>query len=290
MAYPTIDAPYGLKPVNLIGGQVFAGSTRELPIQYGYATNIFYGDFVKIVPYGSASAPGGFIQRVAISTGTANNQVTGVFLGCSFTDPTTKQKRFSQFWPASTLAGDAVAIVCDDPDTVFKAAVCSATTVLASGAKGMIGANLSMIDNASVASSLATGNSANAVLAPTATPVTTILPLRCVGLVPDTAITYSAVATSASSTTTVNAVAPAALPIGTGVAYLAANGQVIETGMFLTAAAAAGAATQTINQQPVILGANANIPSGSTILFTVYPEILVKVNLFVHGYYSSTAV
>ena len=24
MAYPTVSAPYGLKPVNLIGGQVFA--------------------------------------------------------------------------------------------------------------------------------------------------------------------------------------------------------------------------------------------------------------------------
>ena len=28
MAYPTIDKPYGFKPINLIGGQVFAGSTR----------------------------------------------------------------------------------------------------------------------------------------------------------------------------------------------------------------------------------------------------------------------
>ena len=35
MAYPTVSAPYGLKPVNLIGGQVFAGSTRNIPIQYG---------------------------------------------------------------------------------------------------------------------------------------------------------------------------------------------------------------------------------------------------------------
>ncbi len=32
MAYPTVNAPYGLKPINLIGGQVFAGQTRELPI------------------------------------------------------------------------------------------------------------------------------------------------------------------------------------------------------------------------------------------------------------------
>ena len=32
MAYPTVSAPYGLKPVNLIGGQVFAGSTRLMQI------------------------------------------------------------------------------------------------------------------------------------------------------------------------------------------------------------------------------------------------------------------
>lgn len=290
MPYPTIPAPYGLKPVNLLGGQVFAGSTRMYPIQYGYSSNIFYGDFVKIAPYSSGVTPGGMLIRAAVSTGTTNNQTTGVFLGCTYTNPLTKQKQFSQYWPANTLAGDAVAYVCDDPDTIFKAVVCSATTVTASGAVGMIGTNLSMIDNSAVASSLSTGNSANAVLAPTATPVTTILPVRCVGLVQDTAYSYSATATSASSSTTINAVAPAALPIGTSVSYLASNGQVIETGMFLTAAATAGAATQTVNQQPVILGANANIPSGSTIIYTVYPEILVKVNLFVHGYYSSTAV
>lgn len=287
MAYPVVSAPYGLKPINLIGGQVFAGSTRELPIQYGYATNIFYGDFVKIAPYSSGVNPGGFIIRAAVSTGTTSNQVTGVFLGCSYTNPVTKQKTFSQYWPGGTLAGDAVAIVCDDPDTVFKAVVCSSGTTVASGAKGMVGANLSLIDNTG---NVNTGDSAVAILAPTATPVTTILPVRCVGLVTDTAITYSATATSASSSTTVNAVAPAALPIGTSVSYVAANGQIIETGMFLTAAAAAGAATQTINQQPVILGANANIPSGATIVYTIYPEILVKVNLLVHGYYSSTAV
>lgn len=288
MAYPTVSAPYGLKPINLIGGQVFSGSTRELPIQYGYATNIFYGDFVKIAPYSGGSTPGGFITRAAVSTGTSNNQVTGVFLGCSFTNPITKQKTFSQYWPGGTLAGDAVAIVCDDPDTVFRVAVCSSGTTMASGAKGMIGCNLSMIDNST--GNVNTGDSTNAVLAPTATPVTTILPVRCVGLATDTAVSYSATATSASAGTTLNAVAPAALPVGTSISYVATNGQIIETGMFLTSAATAGAATQTMNQQPVILGANANIPSGSTIIYTVYPEILVKVNLFVHGYYSSTAV
>ena len=49
MAYPTVDKPYGLKPVNLIGGQVFAGATRQMEIASGYATSIFYGDLVKRV-------------------------------------------------------------------------------------------------------------------------------------------------------------------------------------------------------------------------------------------------
>ena len=48
MAYPTVSAPYGLKPINLIGGQVFAGSTRLLPIASAYGTNVFFGDVVKL--------------------------------------------------------------------------------------------------------------------------------------------------------------------------------------------------------------------------------------------------
>jgi hypothetical protein len=280
MAYPQVSAPYGLKPVNLIGGQVFAGSTRSLPIQYGYGTNIFYGDFVVLSR--------GFITRAAVSTGTAANQVTGIFLGVTFTNPLTKQKQFSQFWPASTLAGDAQAVVCDDPDTVFKAVVASSGTTIASGAFALIGTNLSMVDNAAVASSLSTGNSANAVLAPTATPVTTILPVRCVGVVPDTAITVSATGSSSSTTITLTGTGlPAAIPVGTDVAYVAANGQLIETGSFVTAAAVAGATSITINAQPTVLGAGANIPAASNIVFTQYPEILVKMNLLVHGYYSS---
>ena len=115
MAYPVIDSPYGLKPVNLIGGQVFAGSTREYPITNNYATNIFYGDLVALVR--------GNLERISVTTGTLGT-VAGIFLGCSYTNPLTKQKTFSQYYPASTAAGDTVCIVCDDPDTVFSAVVC----------------------------------------------------------------------------------------------------------------------------------------------------------------------
>jgi hypothetical protein len=274
-----VSAPYGLKPINLIGGQVFAGSTRGLPVQYGYATNIFYGDFVKVLR--------GSVTRADVSTGTASAQFDGIFLGCSYTDPVTKQKRFSQYWPASTLAGDAIAYVADDPDTVFKVAVCSSGTTMASGAVAMIGANLSMVNNTG---DVNTGNSKNAVLAPTATPVTTVLPVRCVGVVEDTAFSYTATGSSTGASITLTGSGlPAAIPVGTSVAYYASNGQLIETGSFVDVAASAGATTVELNAAVAVPGGVTAIPSASTIVFTVYPEVLVKANLLVHAYYSSTS-
>ena len=88
MAYPTVPGPYGFKPLNLIGGQVFSGSTRNIPIQYGFGTNIFYGDVVGIAR--------GFVTRTVVTTGgtsttgAAGNGIVGVFLGCSFTNTVTK--------------------------------------------------------------------------------------------------------------------------------------------------------------------------------------------------------
>jgi hypothetical protein len=275
MAYPVIDAPYGLKPINLIGGQVFAGSTREYAIPYGYSTNIFYGDIIGLSR--------GNVQRLSVTTGTLGT-VTGVFLGCSYTNPLTKQKQFAQYWPASTLAGDAVAIVCDDPDTVFKAVVCSATTVVAGGARAMIGQNLAMINNTG---NVNTGNSANALLAPSATPATTdALPVRVLGLVPDTVVALGTATFSSISTATITCSAlPFALPVGTDVGSLAANGQYIPSGSFVATAAAAGATSVVLNQAPVSAFA-----ASSTLVFNQYPELLVKLNFGQHQYYAATSI
>ena len=275
MAYPVVSAPYGLKPINLIGGQVFAGSTREYPIPYGYSTSIFYGDIVGLTR--------GNVQRLSVSTGTAGT-VTGVFLGCSYTNPTTKQKQFAQYWPASTAAGDAVAIVTDDPDTVFKAVVCSATTAVASGARAMIGQNLAMINNTG---NVNTGDSANALLAPSDTPATTdALPIRVLGLVPDTVVTLGSVTYTSISTATVTCSAlPFALPVGTDVGSLASNGQYIPSGSFVDTAASAGATSFILNQAPVTAFA-----ASSTIVFAQYPELLVKLNFGQHQYYAATSI
>ena len=279
MAYPIVDAPYGLKPVNLIGGQVFAGSTRELPIQYGYATDIFYGDFVRLTR--------GSIVRAAVTTSGTGLGLVGVFLGCTYTDPVTKQKRFSQYWPAGVLAGDAQAYVCDDPDTVFKAAVVSGTTVIASGSMAMLGQNYSMVDGTGNTN---TGNSANALLY-SATLTTAAFPARVVGMVDDTARSITATGSSSSTTITLTGSGlPSAIVAGTDVSYVAANGQRIQTGSFVTIAAAAGATSVTINSAIAVPGSVVAIPSASTIVFTQYPEMLVKINFAVHEYYTATAV
>ena len=277
MAYPVVSAPYGLKPINLIGGQVFAGSTRNYPIQYGYATNIFYGDIVNIIR--------GSIVDNADTTDSTGTGIVGVFLGCSYTNPTTKQKQFAQYWPAGTAAGDCQAIICDDPDTVFKVVMCSATTVIASAANAMLGQNFGLIQNAG---NVNTGNSAVAALYASST-TSADLALRVVGLVGETAVQTSVTGSSSATTITCSAL-PNALVVGTDVAYIASNGQLVQTGSYVSAAAAAGATSVTINSAIAVPGSVTAIPAASTIVFTQYPEMLVKLNFGTHSYYTGTAV
>lgn len=277
MAYPTVDAPFGLKPINLIGGLPFAGSTRQLPIQYGYATDIFYGDFVAIVR--------GSITRLSVTSGGGDAGLIGVFLGCSYTDPNTKQKTFSQYYPSGTNAGDMMAYVSDDPNVVYKAVICSAGTTVASGSRALVGQNQAMLNNTG---STATGNSKNAVDQGN-TLTTGTFPVRIVGLVEDTKKSVTAVGSSSSTTITCTAL-PEALVIGTDVAYLDSSGNTIQTGSFVSAAAAAGATSVTINSAIAVPGSVTAIPASSTIVFTQFPEVLVKLNFAIHSYQDATAV
>ena len=171
MAYPTIDKPYGLKPVNLIGGQVYAGSTRLMAIASGEGTSIFFGDAVKL--------SGGYITRDP-----ADSAMTpvGVFMGCTFTDPNSNQKVFKQYFPAGTVAADIKAYVVDDPDALFKVAVVSGTTVISGVTQTAVGLNAALVDNTG---STITGDSLVAISATTAT--NGALPVRIVDIVPDTA-------------------------------------------------------------------------------------------------------
>jgi hypothetical protein len=177
MAYPTVSAPFGLRPVNLIGGQVFAGSTRMMEIASGYATAIFYGDLVKRVS-------GGTIEK---DTGTTTATPCGVFLGVSFTNSSTSQVQQQQFYPASQAikSGTKIfAVVADDPDTLFQVAVVSGTTTISGVGITAIGNNGTLVQNAG---STTTGNSAVALLDSTAT--TNTLPIRIIDVVRETETT-----------------------------------------------------------------------------------------------------
>ena len=175
MAYPTVSAPYGLKPVNLIGGQVFSGATRLMEIASGYATNIFYGDLVQRISDGT----------ITKDTGTTTATPCGVFLGVSFTNASTGQIQQQQYYPASTSikSGTKIfAVVADDPDTLFQVAVVSGTTVITGVGISAIGNNATLVQNAG---STTTGDSKVALLDSTAT--TSTLPIRIIDVVRDTA-------------------------------------------------------------------------------------------------------
>ena len=269
MAYPVVSAPYGFKPVNLIGGQVFSGSTRNLPIAYGYNTNIFYGDFVQLTS--------GYVNILANTI--AGNAAVGVFLGCSFTNPVTKQKTFSQYWPAGTLAGDAQAIICDDPDTVFKAAVVTAagTATIASASSLLVGAN--MAGNTSTGST-ATGDSAGGVVAASATAGN----FRVLGLVPDTQIASSATYVSGTGTTTLTVsglTVGAVIPVGTDI-FQSVNGQLQFTGSTVSTAVTVTSAT---SQALSVVASTATISASNPLVLVQTPEVLVKITFGAHRYY-----
>ena len=178
MAYPTVSAPYGLIPVNLLGGQVFAGSTRQIPIQTAHGTSIFFGDVVLM-------SSNGCITTAVLTASTVN--VVGIFMGCSYIN-SSGQRIFGQYYPALTTGTPdtttaITAYVADDPDLVMKTAIVSGTTVVAQATRGtMVGGNAALVPNAG---STTTGNSAMAVLNSTA--ATAAIPFKVVDVVPDTA-------------------------------------------------------------------------------------------------------
>ena len=174
MTYPSVDSPYGLIPINLIGGQVFAGATRQIPIATNSSTAIFYGDVVRLADTGT----------LAKDTGTTAATPVGVFLGCSYTDPVFG-KTFRQFYPGTTNISDVVAYVQDDPDALFKCAVVTAfnSTTVSFVNRTSVGNNAVLAQNTG---STITGNSKVGITA--ATNTTSTWPVRVIDVVPETAL------------------------------------------------------------------------------------------------------
>ena len=109
----TSATPNGAEPVNTLSASgSYTGKVRHMKIASAYGTGIFYGDFVKLVAAGT-------VEKAAVTTSVVAGTV-GIFVGCSYTDPSTSQLTFNQQFPASTAASDIMAYVVDDPKLVFK--------------------------------------------------------------------------------------------------------------------------------------------------------------------------
>ncbi len=116
-----------------------------------------------------------------IDVGTNAAPPVGVFLGCSYTDASFG-KTFRQYYPGAVTASDILAFVADDPDTLFKVAVVSATTTIGGVLRTAVGNNAVLVQNAGLT---ATGVSRVAVNATTAT--TSTWPVRIVDVIAETA-------------------------------------------------------------------------------------------------------
>ena len=185
MAYPTISKPYGLKPVNLIGGQVFAGATRQIAIttaSVNYNTALYNGQVVELATSGTVVAS--TLENQADPTTVPG--VLGVFLGCRYTNPVTKQPTYSQFWPGfASGVTDAFAYISDDPDALYRVASVGATAnstglVIAPVQQTALGTNCVLVLNAA---NTTYGNAQTGIYY---NDIKTSLPFRIVDLVPDT--------------------------------------------------------------------------------------------------------
>ena len=157
----TSATPNGAEPVNTLSASgSYSGKVRHIKIASGYGTAIFYGDFVKLVAAGT-------VEKAAVTTAVVAGTV-GIFVGCSYTDPSTSQLTFNQQFPASTAASDIMAYVVDDPKLVFKMQGDEAI------AQTGLGNNISAV---STAGSTAIGRSKNA-LDGGSIATTNTLPLR----------------------------------------------------------------------------------------------------------------
>ena len=165
--------PHGASPVGSLVSCAYNAKVTHYKIKNAFGTSIFYGDFVK---FGDDN-PNTTIQK---DTGTTSATPIGVFLGCAYTDPTTKQFTTNNFYPASTAADDIVAYVASDPFLIMQMQSDEALT------QDDLGKNVAIVQTAG---STTIGRSRNAVDGSTAA-TTNTLPLKISDYVdgPDSAV------------------------------------------------------------------------------------------------------
>ena len=179
MAYPTVDAPYGLQALNRVDGLPYAGATRLIPIASTYNTPIYDGDIVRV-------ASGGTVQKSTVtvdSTTAAANNTVGVFVGVQYVN-SQGQTVQAQYYPGNAAATSAVAFVVDDPLAAFRVAVTLSNSAMTTVNQSIVGTNMAIVQGTG---SNTTGNSGLSVVATNGEGNAAALPVRVIAVIPDTA-------------------------------------------------------------------------------------------------------
>jgi hypothetical protein len=117
----TTSSPYGLKPINLIGGQVFNGGViREILMTTNNAAPIGFGDLVQL---GAAAA--GQPTVVNATPTTSSVGIVGVCVGVRYqlAGQQLGYPLYAQYLPANAVTAGYTNIyvrVMDDPDALFQ--------------------------------------------------------------------------------------------------------------------------------------------------------------------------
>jgi len=193
-------SPYGLRPLNLIGGQPYNGGViREYT--FGTTNNsaaIFNGDLIVLsagIPAAVAttSPTAQTITSSAATTLSGTTGIVGVCVGASFVSPAImKQQLFAQYLPVNAYNSgyrDVAVRVMDDPDALFQIQGTAALGTFNSGTngsgwRGAIGKNAAI--SFGTAGSTTTGNSGMALVVGTdgaSIATTSTLALRIVDVV-----------------------------------------------------------------------------------------------------------
>ena len=311
MAYPVINGPYGLVPVNLMGGIPFAGSTRMIPIAQNYATNIFNGDVVGLSGGNAVITP----YNANSSSAAAAGNIVGVFLGTQYpgTSPILGNLQ-AQYYAASNNQPGMIAYVMDNPTALFKACVVtqaqgSANTQANTGttvgymSPRFVGTNAFLV--AGNTGSTTTGNSAMGVSGGNPTVSSSVAGnivqtvgtgsatspcLRVVQLVQETAVVVSTTLSSSPSNATTFTVASTAgiqpgmaVTIG-GTVYSGASTAPFPT---LSNLVVTGVVTST---STITVSSAVTATSGAAVSFVGFPEVIVGWNFGYHSYLLAAGV
>lgn len=136
------STPYGLKPINLIGGQAFNGGViRQFALPTNVATAFYTGSVIALDNNGVPAI------LSATPTGGTTVGIVGVCVGVSYVDPVLKYQVFGQYLPANAITGGYTNVtihVNDDPDQLYQIQGSAAFGDLTNGPNGAVGKNAAL--------------------------------------------------------------------------------------------------------------------------------------------------